>query len=50
MVKMNNLLDDELGISTQSQAPNIKQIPMTHIQYSEENRFDHVIIGDWNLR
>jgi len=48
-MKMNNLLNDELGISTKSQAPNIKQIPMTQIQNSKQNRFDHLIIGEWNL-
>jgi len=46
---MNNLLNDELGIITKSQATNIKQIPMAQIQNSKENRFDHLIIGDWNL-
>ena len=49
-MKMNNFLNDELGVSTKSQAPNIKQIPMTQIQNSKENRFDPLIIGNWNLK
>jgi hypothetical protein len=48
-MKMNNLLNGELGISTKSQATNIKQIPMAQIQNSKENRFDLLILGDWNL-